>query len=143
MTTIAWDGRTLAADKRTSFGSRHLTTSKVHRINGALVAGAGETAKIIEMVEWLRAGANPHTLPDNQRTDNCVSLLVITPEGEVREYSSGPYPMVVENAQWAIGSGADFARVAMHLGKSAREAVEIACMFDSSSGNGIDTLEFE
>lgn len=141
MTVIAWDGKTLAADKRTSFGSRHLTTRKVQRVNGHLVAGAGDTAAILDMVEWFRAGANPHTLPANQRTDNFVSLLVITPEGEIREYSNGPYPVVIENSQWAIGSGADFARTAMHLGKPAREAVEIACMFDSNCGNGIETLE--
>jgi ATP-dependent protease HslVU (ClpYQ) peptidase subunit len=143
MTVIAWDGKTLAADRRTSFGSRHMTTRKAHRVNGALVAGAGETAAILEMVEWFRAGAKPEDLPANQRTDNCVTLLVITPKGEILEYANGPYPIVVKEKQWAVGSGAEFARTAMYLGKSAREAVTIACKFDTCSGNGIDTLELE
>lgn len=29
------------------------------------------------------------------------------------------------------------------LGKTAAEAVDVACKFDSGCGNGVDTLEFE
>lgn len=143
MTTIAWDGKTLAADKRTSFGSLHSTTSKLHSIGGCLVAGAGTTALIMEMIEWLKAGCDPKEFPAAQRDGKeCVSLLVIHPGGAVRQYENSPYPLVIENEFWAIGSGRDFATAAMHLGKTAKEAVEIAAIFDTATGNGVNTLTF-
>ena len=46
----------------------------------------------------------------------------------------------VEDQFAAWGSGRDFALTAMHLGKSAREAVEIACLFENGCGNGVDVL---
>jgi hypothetical protein len=42
------------------------------------------------------------------------------------------WPLPAE--KWAIGSGRDFAVAAMSVGKSAAEAVAIACQFDCYSG---------
>lgn len=144
MTVVAWDGKTLAADKRTSFGGLHATTTKVHRANGALLAGCGVTAQVVELLCWYRAGCNPATFPEIQRdAKESVSLLAIQPGGLLLQWETTPYPLVLENKQWAIGSGRDFAIMAMHLGKTAREAVELACVFDSNSGNGVDSMDLE
>ena len=56
-------------------------------------------------------------------------------------YEQTPNPFVVEDKQWAIGSGRDYAIAAMHLGRTAAEAVAVACLFDVSCGMGIDTME--
>lgn len=40
-----------------------------------------------------------------------------------------------------MGSGRDFAIAAMHCGKTAREAVEIASLYENGCGNGVDVLE--
>lgn len=143
MTTIAWDGKTLAADRRTSFGSRITTVTKAHRVNGHLVAGAGITAQINEMIVWFRDGANPATFPAAQRGDDAVSLLVITPAREVHLYCNTPYPLVIEDKFTAIGSGSEFALAAMHCGKSAVEAVEVAAVFDSATGGGVNILHLD
>lgn len=143
MTTVAWDGRTLAADKRVSFGSRIATVTKVHRVNGHLVAGAGSSAQINEMIEWFRHGARPETFPAKQRTDDGISLLVITPEGKALQYSNTPYPIEHGDSRVAIGSGCEFAMAAMHCGKTAREAVEVAAILDSNTGNGVDVLHLQ
>lgn len=143
MTCIAWDGRTLAADKRTSFGGLHATTSKVHRVGDALVAGCGTTALIAEMLWWLRDGADPAKFPAQQRdSKESVSLLVVRSGQPLLQYETTPWPLVIENMQWAIGSGRDFAMMAMHLGKSAAEAVELTAHFCHDCGNGVDVLEF-
>lgn len=42
----------------------------------------------------------------------------------------------------AIGTGRDYARAAMHLGRNAVEAVQVAILFDENCGNGVDTLTF-
>lgn len=41
----------------------------------------------------------------------------------------------------ADGSGRDFALSAMHLGKSAREAVAFAARFDVYTGGGVDAFD--
>jgi ATP-dependent protease HslVU (ClpYQ) peptidase subunit len=46
-----------------------------------------------------------------------------------------------EDKKTATGSGRDYALAAMHCGKTAREAVEIACLFETGCGNGVDELE--
>lgn len=142
MTVIAWDGKRLAGDKRTNFGGLHGITTKVHRLRGYLVGGAGVSARISEMCAWFERGAIPIELPDSQKDeDKCVSLLVINPEGQAWRYENSAYPMRIENPFWAIGSGRDFAMAAMHLGCSAIEAVQIACIYETSCGNGVDWLE--
>lgn len=144
MTVIAWDGKTLAGDKRTNFGGLHGQTTKVHRIGACLVGCAGNAAHIAELLEWVRAGRIPADLPKAQSDPKeCVTMLLIEPDGSVAHYESSPYPIRLANRQWAIGSGRDFALAAMHLGKSAAEAVEVANALDCSCGNGVDTLTLE
>lgn len=145
MTVIAWDGKTLAGDKRTNFGGLHATTTKVHRLpGGALVGCAGNAAQIGEMIHWLGAGADPDKMPAVQRDPKeCVSALVISPDGKVLQYENTPHPIRIENGQWAIGSGRDFALAAMLLGRDAIDAVKVSIAFDGGCGNGIDALTLD
>lgn len=142
MTVIAWDGKTLAADKLMGFGTSHATVTKIHRIKGALVGWAGESALGKACIEWVRNGCLPEAFPQGQRdTSRTGSLLVITPCGEIHHYAAEPYPLVIENKTYTVGSGGEYAEAAMFCGKTAREAVEVACALDPGCGNGIDTLE--
>lgn len=143
MTVIAWDGRTLAADKRVSFQGLSSTTTKISRANGCLVAMCGDGTAAEQMLEWFRAGAMPGNFPKCQRSVDWASLLVIVPDGKIHKYERGPKPIIIEDQFHAIGAGRDFAIAAMHCGKTAAEAVAIACIYENSCGNGIDTLAFE
>ena len=67
-------------------------------------------------------------------------MLVVLPDRSLHKFESTPHPLRFPPQNFAIGSGRDFALAAMHLGKTAVEAVEVACHFDSGCGNGIDTL---
>lgn len=140
MTVICWDGRTLAANKRVSFGTSIATTTKIHRIDGMLVGCAGGAAEGRACVQWVRDGMDRSQYPSVQKEDPC-SFLVILPNGAIHYYSKAPDPLVIEDKTFAIGSGSEYADAAMYLGKSAREAVEVAIALDSGCGNGIDTLE--
>jgi hypothetical protein len=62
-------------------------------------------------------------------------------EAIIETYCAGPYPMRNRSERWAWGSGRDFALAAMHLGKTAAEAVEVACLFQSDCGLGVDHVE--
>lgn len=143
MTCIAWDGKTLAADKRAINSGLPRTVTKIHRVKDCLVGASGDAAQAREMLAWWKSGANPKTFPASQRDkDDWGTFVVISKEG-IDVYERTPYPIRFEEKQFACGSGRDFATAAMHLGCNAKQAVEIACRFDVSCGNGIDVLAFK
>ena len=142
MSVIAWDGHTLAADKRASLGTLIKTTTKIFRIGDSLCAYAGDAAGGEEMLAWFSNGAKPADFPAGQRGDDWSGLLVIR-EGEILKYEQSPYPVRFEDKFFAIGCGRDFALAAMHLGHDARSAVEVAIALDSGCGNGIDMLRLD
>lgn len=143
MTVIAWDGTTLAADKRmtNSYGNI-LTVTKIERIGDRLVGFTGSADRIGAFRRWLENGAQPSEYPENPKDDN-VFVHVITPDGKVYRYEDTPWPTLIEDAVYAAGSGADAARAAMLLGCTSARAVEIASLIDAGCGNGVDTLTFE
>lgn len=144
MTVIAWDGRTLAADKMACHGTIRCTTTKIWRVGDALVGSAGESDAIREMVAWFAAGPDPATFPAIGRDkDNWPGLLVCRRGKPILRYERTPFPIEFEDTFFAVGSGSEIARAAMYLGKTAREAVLVAIALDSGCGNGVDTLTLE
>lgn len=67
MTVIAWDGCTLAADKRASSGGIARTVTKIERHEGCLIAMTGCWDTGAEMREWFKAGADPEKFPEKAR----------------------------------------------------------------------------
>ena|SRR3990167_897099 len=140
MTCIAWDGKTLAADKRVTNSGLGSTITKVFEVNGKIVAFSGDGDAAMEMLAWFSAGAKPEKFPARNRSEKDWALLVVVDKEGLRYYERTPYPIHNEDPFWACGAGRDYALAAMYLGKTAREAVEVACHFDISCGNGIDTM---
>jgi hypothetical protein len=141
VTVIAWDGKTLAADRQSTDAGLRRSITKIRRApDGCLLGAAGNSNMCEALRRWYEKGADPDKFPDKDKTSH---LLVIHPTGDVDFYDGHPVPVMFEAKRFALGSGRDYAEAAMFLGKSAVEAVELACHFDCSCGNGIDTLEFE
>lgn len=142
MTTIAWDGKTLAADRRSVYGGCIQETCKVFRAGDCLVAGAGEFSFILAMVDWVRRGRIPEGFPASQRDkDDWQPVMVVDAENRVLIYERTPHGIPWQKPFAAIGSGKPFALAAMHLGRTASEAVAVAAEFDPFTGNGVNTLE--
>jgi hypothetical protein len=140
MTVIAWDGKTLAADKRaTTEDGAIAVTTKLYRIGDALAAHTGESSVGRDLLEWFRAGAVLADFPTRAREDKAT--LIVIRQGEIMAYVTGPHPTRYEMLRMAWGCGRDFAMGAMQCGKTASEAVAIACELNAFCGNGIDTLE--
>lgn len=141
MTIIAWDGKVLAADKKSTnhgFGS---TVTKLFRVDdGGMAALCGDSSVALELLQWYRGNAVAKDFPAKAR-DDVSSLIVVGCDQKLRVYSAGPIPEYKEDKFIAFGSGRDYALAAMYLGKSAREAVDVACFFDDFCGNGIDAME--
>lgn len=96
------------------------------------------------MIEWVKAGRIKADFPAHAKDkDDWQPLLVIELDGTTSFYERTPYPIRNENRCVAYGSGKEYAVAAMHLGKTAREAIEVAIALDCGSGNGIDTLRLD
>jgi hypothetical protein len=135
MTTVAYDGQTLATDRQ-SCGSYKTRSKKMWRLsNGDLFAGAGVIEQILAVRAWLEEGG--------AKPDGLVEFVGILVDQNGRAYRLEEKLIrdpILEHHH-AVGSGAPFAITAMHLGKSAREAVLIAARFDPRTGGGVDVLE--
>lgn len=141
MTVLAFDGLTLAADKQATSGNTKSTVTKIFRVGASLVGMVGNMSIGMEMLSWFRNGALPEHFPDSNRDmDEGATLVVVRADGTVWEYPSSPEPFRNEGAFCAFGCGSEGAMVAMACGKSAREAVELASIYNAGCGNGVDTL---
>jgi len=136
MTTIAFDGKILAADSQCSSGGCVLSKKyqKIHMLkDGRLFAAAGSLSTIGAMVRWLNTGegACPKWEPGD------FEAIVVNPDG------SDPYEMFADGVlmpayvPWVGGSGHQFALAAMHLGFNACKAIECAAALDTNTGGEV------
>lgn len=142
MTVVAWDGKMLAADRRTVNSGLIGITTKIHRIGDLLVGTSGPITSGEAMIEWVRKGRDAASFPASQvdPKGDWAPTLVIEADGAILLYDNLIFPTRFQQRFHAIGSGRDFAMAAMHLGHSAAEAVAVACEFQSDCGNGVDVL---
>lgn len=144
MTVIAWDGKTLAADKLMDHNGMRRTTRKVHRSGGCLVGLAGSSTLCREFLDWFGKGALLESFPSALRAEDAsMCALVITPARQILLYLDGPMPIEICDPTYAIGSGGDCAMAALHMGRSAVAAVQIAIDLTVYCGGPIDTLTLE
>lgn len=141
MTIIAWDGTTLAADKAATHVGYKRTVTKLYRVQEGIVAFAGSGPHALALLAWFRAGRDIATWPKAQEDgQTAADAFFVDHTRTLWRYSTTPYPERCEDAFDATGAGRDYALAAMHLGHSARVAVEVACALDNTCGNGIDSM---
>jgi hypothetical protein len=141
MTTIAWSAQhgQLAGDRLGNSGGVPIELGKIWEIEGELVGIAGVYEDAMAFLQWLRNGEEPGSKPE---LDESFKALVIR-DSKCYRYEHKLFPFQILEPYHATGSGRDFALASMHLGKNAREAVEIAALFDLETGKGVDCLEVE
>ena len=141
MTTVAWDGKTMATDTLAtdSWGMREEQPEKVLRGDDYLVGCAGEYGQI--MAWWrgaprsfealLREGYSPYS-----KDSNDPALVLVGPEGHPYRHVAGSF-LRCSRAFHAVGSGRDYALAAMRLGQTAAQAVALAAEFDNNTGSRV------
>lgn len=145
MTTVAFDGQTMAADTLAvdNWGLKEKTLEKIWANKYLLIGGAGESGQIqtwlagldqleTDLDDLIEAGYKPYAKESNDP----ALLVVCRMTGRIYRHVGGRF-LRSHYPQFAIGSGRDFALAAMHLGKSAREAVEVAMTFDNNTGGDV------
>ena len=141
MTVLAWDGKTLAADRLACAGMMKATVTKIARAGDELIGICGTLSVGNELRDWYLNGANPSYFPDAALDDGETDLVVVKSDGTVWVYSASSTPFQIEDPVCAFGAGAEAAWGALLCGASAQRAVEIASQINVSCGNGLDVLE--
>jgi ATP-dependent protease HslVU (ClpYQ) peptidase subunit len=146
MTTIAWDGKNLAGDRRvTQNAVVNTEATKVYKRNdGALIGVAGELCTISEYARWFMAGGVGEAPPLKAKCteDTYCTVITVTPDGVVKAHDKDGWH-VVESKTYAMGCGAPLAMMAMRCGKSAARAVQLTAEFDVYTGNEVDVVSHD
>jgi ATP-dependent protease HslVU (ClpYQ) peptidase subunit len=149
MTTIAWDGTSLAADKASWSGPARRKVRKVFKVKAAnggqfLVAFAGDGAFAMAVLGWMR-GQRDRPMPldflDQNELKNQFALVI---DEQRRVWQMAPsltYTRMYERI-YAFGGGHEFAWGALEAGATARRAVEIAIKRSDYAGLGVDVVRF-
>lgn len=143
MTTIAWDGKSLAGDRRVSFGG--ITDAKVSKIvrreDGALAATAGNSSLCAAFRRWFLAGEEGER-PALDKGTETSNALIIRPSGLLIIHDlSGWYD--ADAPLYSMGSGWEIALGAMAMGAHAEEAVRVASRFDGNTGDDIEVFHMQ
>lgn len=141
MSVIAFDGRTIAADRQVTHGTLILRGSKIRRLsNGDVVAWSGTMENGIAMAEWYEKGADPATFPASQKTDDWCRLIVIPKKGRPFTFEQLPVKQFIYDRRGAWGAGRDFALGAMEMGACAIDAVKTASRLCNVCGMGVESF---
>lgn len=143
MTTLAFDGKTLAADKAAVSGHLKHTTTKIIRYKDMRMGICGAAAAGVALIEWAKKGFDPETFPESTSDDDGGTFLLVVMDNKpgVYMYEGVANPIHFEDRYFSTGSGSHVATAAMYLGKSAVEAVELASELTTGSGRGVDFLD--
>lgn len=138
MTTIAWDGKTLAADRQLTASGVRYETTKAHRLkDGSLFASCGNLENNASVLNFLNGDSEKPVLDKDDDFDG----ILVKPDGSAWMLNKKLHAVRIESPRFSTGSGRDFALLAMKLGKTAREAVAIAAELDIWTGMGVTELQ--
>ncbi|MBK7822989.1 MAG: hypothetical protein IPJ61_18565 [Tessaracoccus sp.] len=147
MTTIAWDGTTLAADRASWSGGTRRRVRKVERIVAAdgrvfLAAFSGDGAFCHAVKLWMRGEADR---PDPKEFDleaGTYCAIVIDERRRVWLLTALLHYLPFREHLFAGGAGQEFVWGALEAGASARRAVQIAAKRSDHAGLGVDCVSF-
>jgi hypothetical protein len=149
MTTIAWDGHTLAADQASWSGGCKRRVRKVFRIAAAdgqqfLVGFTGNGSFCMAVLAWMRGERErPDALafmPATELPNQCALVI----DEKRRPWLLGnelQYTLLRERVA-AMGAGQDYAWGALEAGATAVQAVRIAIKRSDWAGLGVDAVRF-
>jgi ATP-dependent protease HslVU (ClpYQ) peptidase subunit len=139
MTTIAWDGQSLAIDSQfTDAGLRTVGIKARKLSDGTVLAFCGTAVAGYALVAWYEQGAEREKWPHCQTDNETSACLIVAKDGQVAAFERGaPFAIPCHEPFMAWGSGRDYALGAMAMGASAEKAVRVAIKFDTSSGGRV------
>jgi hypothetical protein len=147
MTTIAWDGQTLAADRCSWSGSTRRAIRKIFKVLAPdgryfLVGFCGEGSFAVAALNWMIGrGEKPDCAKFGVDTANQFAIVI---DEELRVWglsANFTYTQYFE-VLMAYGGGQDYAWGALEAGATAKRAIEITIKRSDMAGLGVDTIRF-
>jgi hypothetical protein len=142
MTTIAYDGRYLAADTQAQRDNNrsNIKCRKLRLVGAFAYAVHGDWHPVLgNLIKWHEAGAKPGDLPQHGGGSltivNVISGCVWAVAGPQMPY------LDEEGAPWGCGSGGDIALGAMTQGATAMEAVAAAMRYDTGTSGDVEFID--
>lgn len=105
---------------------------KVFKHKGSCIGIAGTYADCLKFMRWFKGNRKE---PLKKMGD--VSALMLTSEGNIFYFDGDAHPYKMTDPFMAIGSGAEAAMGAMHMGATPKIAVEVASEVDSGTGGNV------
>jgi hypothetical protein len=135
MTTIAASltHNEIAADSMCSGDDCYYLVEKLRKGKTSVYGACGDWDKILKFYQALETNGEVDSECD-------IEVLELRNDG-LWVYEGTIIPAKLKNTFYAIGTGAGYAMAAMHLGKSPREAIEIAALFDPGTRGPIDVMK--
>lgn len=143
MTCIATDGKTIAADSRSTVGDLICTDEASKLIkgkDGSILGCAGDHGACQLVRDWFSRGANFDELPRVKRGpdgESAFVALILRPDGSV-EGLDDHFAVMPRSVPSAIGSGGQVALGAMLAGKSPGDAIRLTSGHVTSVGGRVD-----
>lgn len=134
MTTIAANKHMMAADSLCDDGGLASKGVKLFEVDGDILGIAGTLGQGMKFVNWYKNKEGEH--PDLDET----TVLILHKDGSLETWDGSGVGIPVLEKFYAIGSGSQFAIMAMHLGKTPEEAVKLTCKFDTGSGLPVKSI---
>lgn len=141
MTTIVYDGKTLAVDSQVTTGSVIVgVRNKIQDIGGYFVAGCGSTDGIDLVIGYLLEGKEK---PSGLSASDADVLFVNKETGEAFRAFGDTLVMSKSVIPFFGGSGAEIARGAYQLCNDPVEALKVAIKIDVFTGGPINMVKIE
>ena len=141
MTTIVFDGKTLAVDSQVTTGSVILgVRNKIQDINGYFVAGCGNTDGIDLVVGYLLEGKER---PSGLSANDADVLFVNKETGEAFRAFGDTLVMSKAVIPFFGGSGAEIAQGAYQVCNDPIKALKVAMKLDVYTGGPINMVKIE
>jgi hypothetical protein len=110
----------------------YYSVCKLRHWKDGVAGAAGDWVQILKFFNSIENGGDLDS-------DCDVECMELRADG-IWVYESTIIPARIKEPFYAIGTGSAYALAAMHLGKSPREAVEIAALFDPATRGPIDVI---
>lgn len=141
MTTIVFDGKTLAVDSQVTSGSVIVgLRNKIQEIGGYFVAGCGSTDCIDLVVEYLLGGKEK---PSGLSANDADVLFVNKETGEAFRAFGDTLVMSKAVIPFFGGSGAEIAQGAYQVCNDPIKALKVAMKLDVYTGGPINMVKIE
>ena len=133
MTTIAWDGKTLAVDSQLTQDGVKTYRKKLWKYSKGHFAVAGDWTDYPVIEGYLETD-------ELNRKQLSKDFAVLYTQDRKVYHMDNSFIKMSELPPIAIGSGWLIALTAMRCGKTAKEAIELACDMDIHTGGTVNTI---